>query len=62
MCHMDTLYIYNLEDFNMSHSVWSYLQQLPTEKLKQLLNENSNTLLPEIVAYVRFLLVQRQQS
>ncbi|MBR7123044.1 MAG: hypothetical protein IKC95_06290 [Oscillospiraceae bacterium] len=46
----------------MSHSVWSYLQQLPTEKLKQLLNENSNTLLPEIVAYVRFLLVQRQQS
>ena len=42
----------------MGHSVWEYLEQLSTEKLEELLL-HKDTLLPEIVGYIRYILVKR---
>ncbi|MBR3978732.1 MAG: hypothetical protein IKJ94_03815 [Oscillospiraceae bacterium] len=43
----------------MGHSVWEYLERLPTEKLEEILSQK-DTLLPEIAEYIRYILVKRR--
>lgn len=43
----------------MGHSVWEYLERLPTEKLEEILLQKDK-LLPEIEEYIRYILVKRR--